>query len=137
MSWNDGVSKELSDFLESVGKIGGKSKEAIKEQVDIEAEAVKAALERTAPRGKTGGLLRSLAKAEVTTRLHWYGYRLEFEGNDPQGVPYQKIANVLNFGSSTIQGTRFISKAIRKLRGMDNRIAERFENVAKNISDNL
>jgi len=130
MSWSDGVTKELYEFLESVGQVAGKSKEAIKEQVDI--EAVRVALAQTAPKA-TGGLMRSLVKAEVTNRKNWYGYRLEFEGSDKAGVPYQKIANILNFGSSTIKGTRFISKAIRKLRGMDDRIAKRFEKKAGGV----
>ena len=128
MSWNDGVTKELADYLESVGNMAGKSKEAIKQQVDIEAEALRAQLLKTTPR-RYGNLVRSLSKVEVTNRHNWYGWRLEFEGNDPQGTPFQKIANILNFGSSTIKGTRFISKAIRKLRGMDDRIAKRFEGM--------
>ena len=119
--------KELTEYLEGLTKIGDITKTAVREQVDIEAEKVRALLEKTAPRGETGGLIRSLAKAEITTRHNWYGFRIEFEGNNEQGVPYQKIANVLNFGTSHIQGTRFISKAIRKLKGMDKRIAERFE----------
>jgi len=129
MGWSDGVTKELFEFLESVGQAAGKSKAAVKEQVDIEAEAVRAALAQTAPKA-TGGLVRSLVKAEVTNRKNWYGYRLEFEGSDKAGVPYQKIANILNFGSSTTKGTRFIPKAIRKLRGMDDRIVKRFEGIS-------
>jgi len=124
--------KELTEYLESLSSIGDMSKAAVREQVDIEAEKVRDILARTAPRD-TGGLARSLRKVEITTRAKWYGWRIEFEGDDPNGVPYQKIANVLNFGSSTIQGTRFISKAIRKLKGMDARIVERFENKTKNI----
>jgi len=108
--------------------MAGKSKEVIKQQVDIEAEALQAQLLKTTPR-RYGNLVRSLSKVEVTNRHNWYGWRLEFEGNDPHGTPFQKIANILNFGSSTIKGTRFISKAIRKLRGMDDRIAKRFESL--------
>ena len=134
MSWNDGVSKELNDYLESLSGIGDKSKEALKAQVDIEAETVRSALDKTAPR-KTGNLAKSLVKVEVTNRKNWYGYRIEFEGNNQHGVPYQKIANILNFGSSTIKGTRFISRAIRKLRGMDDRIAKRFEDMADKAVD--
>jgi len=119
--------KELTEYLESLTKMGDTAKQAVREQIDIEAEKVRAVLEKTAPRGDTGGLIRSLTKAEITTRAKWYGFRIEFEGNDAKGVPYQKIANVLNFGTSHIQGTRFINKAIRKLKGMDKRIAERFE----------
>jgi len=120
--------KELAEYLESLTKVGDAAKAAVREQVDIEAEKVREVLARTAPRGDTGGLIRSLTKAEITTRAKWYGFRIEFEGSDHKGVPYQKIANILNFGTSNIQGTRFINKAIRKLKGMDKRIAARFEN---------
>ena len=125
--------KELTEYLESLKGIGGAAKGAVREQVDIEAERVREILQRTAPRGETGGLARSLRKVEITTRKNWYGFRIEFEGDNPKGVPYQKIANVLNFGSSYIQGTRFISKAIRKLKGMDARIAERFDSKLNEI----
>jgi len=128
MGFNDGVTKELNDYLESIGNMVGKSKEAIKQQVDIEAEALQSQLLKTTPK-RFGNLVRSLTKVEVTNRHNWYGWRLEFVGNDKAGTPYQKIANILNFGSSTIKGTRFISKAIRMLRGMDDRIAKRFEGM--------
>jgi len=136
MGWNDGVTKELSEFLESVGTVGAKSIEAIKTQIDIEAEAVHKQLLSmgSTPRGVTLGLINSLVKVEVTNRKNWYGYRIEYEGKNAKGVPYQRIANILNFGSSTIQGKRFISKAIRKLRGMDDRIAERFENLSREVT---
>ena len=127
--------KELIEYLESISAMDDTAKEAVREQVDFEAEKVRDILERTAPRGETGGLARSLTKVQITTRKDWYGFRIEFEGNNERGVPYSKIANILNFGSSYIQGTRFISKAIRKLRGMDERILERFEDKTNNIID--
>ena len=126
MAWSDGVTKELAEFLESVGQVVGKAKAAIMEQVDIEAEIVRAELVRSAPRD-TGGLVASLLKSRCTVRRNWYGYSIEFHGNHPDGTPYQKIANILNHGDSHHTGSRFISNAIRKLRGMDDRIAERFE----------
>jgi len=127
VSWNDGISKELNDYFESLSKHGEKAIEAIQEQVDIEAESVRAELEQTAPRGATLGLLKSLTKVRLTARREWYGYSVTFDGTNRRGVPYQKLANILNYGTSTIQGTRFISRAIRNLKGMDDRIAERFK----------
>ena len=127
MAWNDGVSKELSDYFEALRQKSETAIEAIQEQVDIEAELVRSELERTAPRGATLGLLKSLSKVRLTARKEWYGYSVTFDGCNKQGVPYQKLANILNYGTSHIKGTRFISRAIRKLRGMDTRISERFE----------
>ena len=130
MAWSDGVTKELNEYLESLTTVGDKSKQAIMEVVDEYAEVVRAELQRTAPRD-TGGLVASLLKSRCTVRRNWYGYSIEFHGNHPDGTPYQKIANILNFGTSHVQGTRFISKAVRKLRGIDDRIHQRFESLQK------
>jgi hypothetical protein len=56
---------------------------------------------------------------------------LEYEGNAPDGTPYAKIANVLNSGTSKINPKRFITKAVRKLKGLDDRAAKRWEEMLK------
>jgi len=124
--WNDGVSKELAGFFEGLQQTGEIAVKAVQEQVDAEAEKLENTLARTAPR-KTGGLARSVRKTPKSKGQDWYGYEIEFAGTDPKGVPYQKIANILNAGTSKTQGTRFVTKAVRQLKGMDERIAERFE----------
>jgi uncharacterized protein YoaH (UPF0181 family) len=58
---------------------------------------------------------------------------LEYEGNAPDGTPYAKIANVLNGGTSTVKPRRFVTKAIRKLKGLDDRAAKRFEDKTKGL----
>ncbi len=127
MSWNDGINKEMSEYFNSLTEKTEQAVEAIKEQIDIEAEEFRKQLEQTAPKGATLGLLNSLRKTKLVVRRKWYGYSVEFEGYNKKGEPYQKIANILNYGTSTIQGTRFISRAIRKLKGMDERIENRFK----------
>ena len=127
MSWNDGINKEMSEYFNSLTEQTEQAVEAIKEQIDIEAEEFRKQLEQTAPKGATLGLLNSLRKTKLVVRRKWYGYSVEFEGYNKKGEPYQKIANILNYGTSTIQGTRFISRAIRKLKGMDERIENRFK----------
>ena len=127
MSWNDGINKEMSEYFNSLTEKTEQAVEAIKEQIDIEAEEFRKQLEQTAPKGATLGLLNSLRKTKLVVRRKWYGYSVEFEGYNKKGEPYQKIANSLNYGTSTIQGTRFISRAIRKLKGMDERIENRFK----------
>ena len=105
--------------------------ESIKEQIDIETEGVENSLIDNTPE-KTGGLKSSLRKIKIESGNNRYGYRLEYEGNAPDGTPYAKIANILNHGTSTIKAKRFITKAVRKLRGLDDRTAKRFEkNVEK------
>ena len=127
MSWNDGINKEMSEYFNSLTEKTEQAVEAIKEQIDIEAEEFRKQLEQTAPKGATLGLLNSLRKTKLVVRRKWYGYSVEFEGYNKKGEPYQKIANILNYGTITIQGTRFISRAIRKLKGMDERIENRFK----------
>lgn len=131
MAWNDGVSKELEEYFNNIGTFGDKAIEAVKEQIDIEVNKLILQLESTTPRGATLGLLNSLRNSRITAKRNWYGYSVEFVGQDRKGVPYQKIANILNYGTSFIKGTRFITKAIHNLKYMDERIYERFQTKIK------
>ena len=131
MAWNDGVSKELEEYFNNIGTFGEKAIEAVKEQIDIEVNKLVLKLESTTPRGATLGLLNSLRNSKITAKRNWYGYSVEFVGQDRKGVPYQKIANILNYGTSFIKGTRFITKAIHNLKNMDERIYERFQTKIK------
>lgn len=130
-SWNDGVSKQLAEYFEQIAEFGDYAIEALQEQIDIEVENLMKQLESSTPRGQTLGLLNSLRKSRIVAKKNWYGYAVEFVGKNPKGVPYQKIANILNYGTSTIKGTRFITKAIHNLRGMDDRIYSRFKKKIK------
>ena len=129
--WNDGVSKQLAEYFEDLAEFGDYAVQAVQEQVDLEVEKLINQLEQTTPRGATLGLLNSLKKSKIVARYKWYGYSVEFEGQNRKGVPYQTIANILNYGTSYIKGTRFINKAIRNLKDMDDRIYERFKNKIK------
>lgn len=133
--WNDGISKQLSDYFDNLATFGDLAVEAIKEQVDIEVKKVLDELERTTPQGQTHGLIMSLKNAKIETRHEWYGYSVTFEGEDKQGTSYEKIANILNYGSSTIKPLRFIDKAIRNLKGLDDRTMVRFESKINSKSD--
>lgn len=106
--------------------------ESIKEQIDIETDIVKKSLIDNTPE-KTGGLKGSLRKTKIDSRNNRYGYRLEYEGNAPDGTPYAKIANILNHGTSTIKPKRFMTRAVRKLRGLDDRTNERLERKVEEI----
>ncbi len=125
--WNDGISKQLAEYFEQISEFGDEAIKAIQEQIDIEVEKLYKQLEATTPRGATLGLLNSLRQSKVVAKRNWYGYSIEFVGEDRKGTPYQKIANILNYGTSTIKGTRFINKAIHNLKGMDERIYQRFK----------
>lgn len=129
--WNDGISKQLNDYFDNLSTFGDLAIEAIKEQVDIEVAKVLDELERSTPVGQTHGLITSLKNAKIETRQEWYGYSVTFEGEDKDGTSYEKIANILNYGSSTIKSLRFIDKAIRNLKGLDERARRRFESKIK------
>lgn len=128
--YNDGLTESLGEYFTKLGKVGGIAVESLKEQIDIETEAVEKSLIDNTPH-KTGGLKESLRKTKIDSGNNRYGYRLEYEGNNSKGVPYAKIANVLNSGTSTIKPKRFIRKAVRKLRGLDDRATNRFEGKLK------
>ncbi len=120
-----GVTKQLADYFEKLERVGDIAVECLKEQIDIEAESVEQDIRENTPED-TGGLKASFTKTKIQENNR-YGYRLEYEGNNPKGVPYAKIANALNSGTSTIKPKRFIRKAVRKLRGLDERAKERLE----------
>lgn len=130
----DGVSKELAEYFEKLEKLGDLAVESIKEQLDIESDRAEQEIRDGTPKGKTGGLAGSLKKAKIDT-LKKYGYTLEYEGENTQGVHYAKIANILNSGSSTIKPKRFITKVVKKLKGLDDRAVQRFEEKTKDIGD--
>jgi len=129
--YNDGLTQALGDYFEELGKVGDKAVEALKEQIDIEADGVERDLIDNTPQGETGGLKASLRKSKIT-KGNRYGHRLEYEGDAPDGTPYAKVANILNNGTSTIKPRRFITRAIKKLKGLDDRAAKRFEEKYKN-----
>lgn len=126
---SDGITKQLQDYFESLGKLGDMAIESIKEQIDIETDGVERELVSNTPEN-TGGLKSSLKRTQINTAKR-YGYRLEYEGNAPDGTPYAKVANILNSGSSTIKPRRFVTKAVKKLKGLDDRTAIRFNRKIK------
>jgi uncharacterized protein YoaH (UPF0181 family) len=124
----DGVTKQLSDYFRQLESLGDMAVAAVKEQVDAETDAVESALRQSTP-VDTGNLAGSLTKTDISTSKK-YGYRLSYEGTDKYGTPLEKVANILNYGSSTIKPRKFVTKAIRKLKGLDDRAAKRFEDKA-------
>jgi mRNA-degrading endonuclease RelE of RelBE toxin-antitoxin system len=127
--YNDGLTEALGAYFEELQTVGDKAVEAIKEQIDEETDGVERDLMDNTPEA-TGGLKASLKRTTVT-KGNRYDYRLEYEGNAPDGTPYAKIANILNNGTSTIKPRRFLTRAVRKLKGLDDRAAKRFENKLK------
>ena len=110
--YNDGLTEAFGEYFTKLGKVGDLAIESIKEQIDIETEAVEKSIIDNTPK-KTGELKKSLRKTRISGNNR-YGYRLEYEGNDPDGTPYAKIANIKH-GTSTIKPKSF-TKAVRKLK---------------------
>lgn len=120
----------MNDLFEEISDAVGDSKEAAKAQIDDEAKDFKSRIIKGIP-VKTGGLKGSFTFEKQNKEKDYYGYSSGFAGESPTGEPYEKIANVLNYGrkerKGTFAGTFFVSKAVRKLKGMDARIAARID----------
>lgn len=125
----DGLTKQLSELFDRIEEYSDIAVKAVKEQIDIETNAVFEEIKAGTPEN-TGGLKNSLTKITIDTPKR-YGFKIEYEGNAPDGTPYAKIANILNSGSSTIKPRKFVTKAIHKLKGLDERAAQRFEDKLK------
>lgn len=131
MSWSDGITKEMSEMLETIlNGMGDEAKQAAKEVIDEEAQRFATTVRDKTP-VRTGGLAAAFKLGKISTKQNWYGYSAEFAGSSPDGTPYQKIANILNYGIAAgdghgaIAGAHFISAATSKLKGMDDRIEAR------------
>ena len=131
MSWNDGISKEMSDmFATTLNGLGEEAISAAKEVIDEDAQRFASTVTSKTP-VHTGGLAASFKLVLLNRGQKWYGYSAEFVGTSPDGVPYQKIANILNYGRAAgdgygaISGTHFMTVATHRLKGMNGRIEAR------------
>ena len=132
----DGISKQFEDFINNVlGQVGTETKEAIIEEVDNFTEQYVDDLKKTTPK-KTGRLIASLKTTKINKR-NYYGNEVEYFGENENGEPYEKIANILNYGTKDgrIQPKRFVNKAIRKLKKLDPAINENFEQRMQNLNN--
>lgn len=140
------VTKMFDEFYKNVlGKVGEVSQQAIQEEVDKFSDQFEKDLQGAIPQ-RTGGLLKSLRKVKEP-REKWYGYNFEFVGVNENGVPYEKIANVLNYGRPAgfknnvkygeIAPRKFVYKAVRKLKKLDNAIVENYENKMQELNDKI
>lgn len=142
---NDEITKVFDEFYKNVlGQVGEKTKEAIQEEVDKFSNEFQKDIETYLPK-KSGGLLKSFTKTKQP-RIDWYGYNFEFKGENKDKVPYEKIANTLNYGRqagtsktgrkyATIMPKRFIEKAVRKLKKLDPAIIENFETKMQELNE--
>lgn len=126
MAWNDGITEEMSEFLNSVSSAASKARKIGEQVIDTEVQQFSGNVEPRIP-VDTGGLKASYTVEKDTSRKNWYGYNVEFKGNAPNGEPYQKIANILNYGTPHIAGTFFITNAVKRLKGLTDRINARIE----------
>lgn len=119
------INDELDSFLENLSHIGRDAISATTEVIDEESTLLFENIKASTP-VRTGGLKNSLVKRRKTDNHARYGYIIEYAGYNEQGVPYSKIARTLNKGTKTVSATRHIDRAIRKLKGLDDRIYERY-----------
>ena len=136
MNWNDGLSAEMNKYVEEVlNNVGDISIESVKKAVDDASKTFYKDVINAAP-VKTGGLQKSFIQEDISTP-DFYGNINTFKGSDPSGVPYEKIANILNYGTKDgkINPTYFYTKAIRKLKSIDKNINKIYEEKLKELDD--
>lgn len=119
------VNDELDSFLENLSHIGRDAISATTEVIDEESTLLFENIKESTPI-RSGGLKNSLVIRRKNDSPTRYGYIIDYEGYNEQGVAYSKIARTLNKGTKTVSATRHIDRAIRKLKGLDDRIYERY-----------
>lgn len=157
MAWNDGLTKELDTFFSNVlGQLGDSAVDIIKETVDKYSLELYKEVKKNTPSAKkpenSVNLADRLTRKRVTNKgAFYYGFKILYEGEFQRGnqmVPYEKLANILNYGAVTkqkkkdgtygqkyenIKATRYISNAITKLKGLDPEINKRFKEKEKEL----
>lgn len=117
---------ELDKLSKTTGDMIGKvAIDSIKEQIDYEAEEFYQFLLKNTPQN-SGELVKSLTKTKVDD-INKYGWKIEYAGNYSDGTPHEKVANILNYGTKAIVGKFFRTRAVRRLKGLDERIAIRYK----------
>lgn len=138
----------LEDYLSDIGKLGEAAREAFKQQIDKEAEDFRQFIInelKSISSFNTAGLIENFTKTKIDTGDK-YGYAFEFTGNVVQtGAAYAAIANYLNSGTYTkgrgqekirrIEPTYFLTRGVRRLKGLNERAYARFEILVKEITD--
>lgn len=123
---------ELLKYLQTLeGNLNSSIIEKIKKTIDDECQKVFQTLKDGTPISIKDHkhLADSLKITKIETGKR-YGWKIEYEGYNENGVPYSLIARSLNKGTPTIEGIHHIDKAIHKLKGLDNRI---YTNVMSEI----
>ena len=113
----------LNYFKKLETGIPSKTKQAIKDQIDVEVNRVFESMKNGTPRSSKEHthLADTLEKTKIDDGLK-YGYSLAYNGYNEFGVAYDLIARVLNRGKATMPGTHHIDSAVSLLKGIDARI---------------
>lgn len=128
MSWNDGISRAMDKYFnETLAEIPDVAIDSIKQGVDSVSEKFFKEVYSSTP-VKTGGLQCSFVQTKIDTPSY-YGTISTFAGTDSNGVPYEKIANTLNYGTKDckINPKYFLTNAVRKLKTLDKDIDKLFD----------
>lgn len=150
MSWNDGATKQLNLYFEQC--LDGFADEVIpmiKEVIDKYADNTYDELKKSTPQSSKNNsvhLVDRLKKERITNKgPNYYGFRIYFEGDFKNGtkiMSYEKLANILNYGSfkkvglkeyQNVKPTKFISKAIKKLKNINVEISDKYHELERKV----
>ena len=119
--------EKLNSYLAHLSmNLGPAVLDAFKEQIDIEANNCFETMKNGTPVSDKDHIhLRDTIKIEKQEKPNKYGYKIDYDGYDETGKPYSLIARSINKGALGRVPTRHMDKAIKKLKGMDQRIGAR------------
>ena len=78
MSWNDGISKEMEDYLNSFDNIGDLALEEFKEVIKDAVTDYFTDVQKWTPR-QTGELVKSLVVEEIRDQYKYYGFKVNIK----------------------------------------------------------
>lgn len=125
---------DLQNYFDNVlGDVGEVAKQAITEEVAIFSNNFFQEVKQNTP-VDTNNLRDSLKITNISSDRN-IGFNIEFVGNHRKNNQSNaKIANVINFGTPNRTGTRFVSRAIRKLKRLNPAIDANYEQKIQVLS---
>jgi hypothetical protein len=124
---------DLSEFRKKMEAVGERAIKVAQEVINDKSAEFENNLKKDCP-VKTGGLKNSIVRTKCSNGS-WYGYKVEFVGNAPNYEPYDKIANILNWGNERMAGTFFVNKNVSKLESIDKTIEARLDQLLNEQAD--
>ena len=141
----DDFEREFNNLFDMISENIHEIRGVVEEEIEKKANAVFMDMKRNTP-VKSGRLQRSLTIKQLNQGSEYFGYKIEYSGDNANGDSNEKIARILNSGHGSYvnkntgrsvpaqAGVHFITNAVRKLKPLSKNIEKAIDKKLDDIS---